>query len=118
MELQEVIRRRAMVRSFSPDPVDPATLERILLGALRSPTAGNSRGTAWVVLEGPDQTSGYFDATVDEEWRQSSRRWSGLRRAPVILLAYASAERYVARYREPDKAVSGLGDGPERWPVP
>jgi nitroreductase len=118
MELHEAIRRRAMVRSFSTDPVDPATLDRLLLGALRSPTAGNSRGTAWVVLEGPDQTSLYFDATVDEEWRRSSPRWDGLRRAPVILLAYASAAQYVARYGEPDKSASGLGDGPERWPVP
>ena len=69
MELQEAIRRRAMVRSFGADPVPPETLDRILRGALRSPTAGNSRGTAWVVLEGPDQTSVYLDATVDEEWR-------------------------------------------------
>jgi nitroreductase len=118
MELQEAIRRRAMVRSFSTEPVDPSTLERILLGALRSPTAGNSRGTAWVVLEGPDQTSLYFDATMDEEWRRSSLRWDGLRRAPVILLSYSSADRYVSRYREADKSVSGLGDGPDQWPVP
>ena len=118
MELREAIRRRAMVRSFSPEPLDPAVVERILLDVLRSPTAGNTGGTAWVVLEGPAQTALYFDATTDEAWRSASGRWAGFRRAPVILLAYASAERYVARYGEPDKADSGLGEGAERWPVP
>ena len=118
VELHEAIRRRAMVRSFSPDPVGPEVLDRILLDALRSPTAGNARGTSWVVLEGAEETSLYFDATVDPEWRRSSARWEGLRRAPVILLAYASADVYVARYGEPDKTGSGLGGGAEHWPVP
>lgn len=118
MELHEAIRRRAMVRSFSTEPVDPAAVDRILLDALRSPTAGNTGGTAWVVLEGPDQTSLYFDAATDEGWRSTSSRWEGLRRAPVVLLAYSSAEMYVARYGEPDKSGSGLGEGTAAWPVP
>jgi nitroreductase len=118
MELHDTIQRRAMVRSFSPDPVDPATVDRIVQDALRSPTAGNTGGTAWVVLEGPEQTSVYFDATTDEEWRRTATRWEGLRRAPVVLLAYSSADLYVARYRDPDKVASGLGEGSERWPVP
>ena len=36
----------------------------------------------------------------------------------MILLAYSSADVYLARYREPDKSGSGLGEGTERWPVP
>ncbi len=118
MELHEAIRRRAMVRSFSTESVDPATIDRILLDALRSPTAGNTGGTAWVVLEGPDQTSLYFDAVTDEGWRSTNRRSEGLLRAPVILLAYSSADLYVARYGEPDKSGSGLGEAADRWPVP
>ncbi len=118
MELREAIRRRAMVRSFHDEPIDPGLVDRIVGDALRSPTAGNTRGTAWVVLEGPAQTSVYFDTTTDARWRQESTRWEGLRRAPVVLLAYASAELYLARYGEPDKAASGLGQGPEHWPVP
>ena len=117
MELHDAIQRRAMVKTLA-EPVDPAVVDSILQDALRSPTAGNTGGTAWVVLEGPAQTSLYFDATTDEEWRRSSRRSDNLRRAPVVLLAYASADLYVARYGEPDKAPSGLGEGAERWPVP
>ena len=77
MELHEAIRRRAMVRSFSSEPVDRRPSNRILVDALRSPTAGNTGGTAWVVLEGPDETSVYFDATTDECWRDASHRWRG-----------------------------------------
>jgi nitroreductase len=119
MELHEAIRRRAMVRSFSPEPLDPALVDRLVDGALRSPTAGNTTGTAWVVLEGAAQTSLYFDATTDEAWRVAHPDWSdGLGRAPVVLLAYASPDAYVSRYAESDKEASGLGDGPEFWPVP
>lgn len=119
MELHEAIRRRAMVRSFSSEPVEPAAVDRLLTAALRSPTAGNTGGTAWVVLEGLDQTAVYFDATTDEEWRTLYQGWSdGLARAPVVLLAYASANAYVARYAEVDKAGAGLGDSPAAWPVP
>jgi nitroreductase len=118
VELHDAIRRRAMVRSFSDEPVDRTIVDRLLEAALRSPTAGNTGGTAWLVLEGPEQTAAYWDAATDEEWRRSARRWDGLRRAPVILLAYASPAAYVARYAEPDKAAAGLGHSEEAWPVP
>jgi len=108
-----------MVRSFSSRPVDRSEVDRILLAALRSPTAGNTKGTAWVVLEGPEQTARYFDATTDETWRNHYKEWSdGLARAPVVLLAYTSPDTYVARYAEVDKAAAGLGDSEAAWPVP
>jgi nitroreductase len=118
MELREALRLRAMVRSLSPDRVDPSVVDRIVDDALRSPTAGNTGGTAWVILEGPEQTAMYWDATTDEEWRSTARRWEGLQRAPVILLAYTSPWAYVARYAEPDKATAGLGASEAQWPVP
>jgi nitroreductase len=119
MELHEAIGGRAMVRSFSTEPVDSAVVDRILLAALRSPTAGNTRGTAWVVLEGPEQTAIYWGVTTDDDWRTRNRtRFDGLRRAPVVLLAYASPGAYVARYARPDKKTSGLGTDPDAWPVP
>ena len=92
----ELLRRARRGGGRRPDP----------RGALRSPTAGNTRGTAWVVLEGPAQTAVYFDATTDEAWRTGHPEWcDGLRRAPVVLLAYTSPEAYVARYAEADKAA-------------
>jgi nitroreductase len=117
MELHEAIRRRAMVRSFAPDGIDRAVVTNILEAALRSPTAGNTGGTAWVALVG-DETAQYWDATTDAAWRAASTRWEGLRRAPVVLLAYASAEAYVARYGEADKTDPLLAADPDLWTVP
>jgi nitroreductase len=118
MELHEAIRRRAMVRSFATDAVDPGLIDTMLEAALRAPSAGNTAGTAWVVLSGSAETAVYWEATTDATWRATSPRAEGLRRAQVILLAYASAEAYVSRYAEPDKADPQLGSTEVAWPVP
>jgi nitroreductase len=118
MEFHEAVRRRAMVRSFAQDAVATGVVEGIVRTALQAPSAGNTGGTAWVVLRGEAETEVYWGATTDSAWREASPRWEGLRRAPVILLAYSSAELYLERYAEPDKAASGLGTGPGVWPVP
>lgn len=119
MELHEAIRRRAMVRSFSAEPLGRDEVDLILKAALRSPTAGNTQGTAWIVLEGADQTALYFDATTDATWRARHKEWSaGLARAPVVLLAYSSPDAYVDRYAEEDKVAGGLGASTSAWPVP
>jgi nitroreductase len=120
MELHDAIRRRAMVRSFATTPVEPTVLGHILEAALRAPTAGNTRGTAWLALVGPEQTAVYWATTTDPAWRsRNAERAEGLRRAPVALLSYCSPAAYVARYGEPDKANDpDLGARPEAWPVP
>jgi hypothetical protein len=121
MELTEVIRRRRIVRSFAPDPLDPDLVDRLLKDALRGPTAGNTRGIAWVVLEGGD-TATYWEHATTEDWRRGSGRYPGLSRAPVIALSLCSPTAYVERYGEPDKATSGLGPadggGEAAWSVP
>jgi nitroreductase len=108
-----------MVRSFSPDRVDRSVLDRILRAALRAPTAGNSGGTAWIVLESTTERAVYWEATTDAAWRRRNpQRYEGLQRAPVVLLAYASPDPYLARYAEADKSGSGLDTGVDEWPVP
>lgn len=134
MDVTEALRKRHMVRSFSDRPLDAGLVGDILTDALRSPTAGNARGTAWLVLEGPGQTATYWSHTTTEEWRRRSRRWPGLSSAPVVALSLASPTAYVLRYGESDKARSGLGPAPVQgtdddgepagpegeaaWPVP
>ncbi len=122
MELAEAIGRRRMIRSFAADPVDRAVIDRILDAALSAPTAGNTHGVAWIVLEG-EETATYWELTTDESWRAPGGRYPHLARAPVVALALCSPAEYIERYSEPDKAGSGLGRGetgdPESaWPVP
>ena len=117
MELGEVVRRRRMVRAFTDEPVDPALVDRLLDMARRAPSAGNSQGWHFVVLEGPEQTARFWDVTLPPE-RRAGFRWPGLLAAPVIVVPLADAAAYVERYAEPDKATSGLGAGADTWPVP
>lgn len=124
MELQEVISHRRMVRSFDRRPIDVALVDRLVTAATRAPSAGNTGGTAWLSLNGPEQTRQYWDHTTTPEWRRCSARWPGLSRAPVILLSLCAPHAYVDRYGKPDKAGSGLGPitrgegGMAAWPVP
>lgn len=107
-----------MTRSFSSAPVDRAAVDQLLADAARAPSAGNTQGTAWVVLEGPAQAAPYWAHATTQEWRQRSPRFPGMARAPVVLLSLASPEAYLRRYREPDKAASDLGRSEDGWPVP
>jgi len=118
-----VLERRHMTRSFSERPIDQGVRDRVLRASLRAPTAGNTRGVAWVVLEGPVETSAYWTETTTDTWRRTSRRYEGLTRAPIVALSLANPEAYVERYGETDKAASGLGPPPlgggaPAWPVP
>lgn len=108
------------MRSFSRSPVDRSVVDSLLEVAARAPSAGNTAGRAFVVLQGPEETGVFWTATTDADWRERSRRWAGLSRAPVVVVVLASPRSYMERYSEPDKVSSGLGvgGGEDAWPVP
>ncbi len=112
----DVVRRRRMTRAFREAPVDRAVLDEIVDLASRAPSAGKTQGWHLIVLEG-DDTALFWDITLPEV-RRDSFRWQQLLGAPIIALPLADAEAYTDRYSEPDKAQTGLGAGPEAWPVP
>jgi nitroreductase len=116
MELSEAVRRRRMTRNFSGQPLPPGWLDSILADALRAPSAGNTQGREFVVLEGPTETRQYWDATTDDAWRSASRRFEGMSRAPVVVLPFVDPDAYLSRYREPDKANDNGGE--VEWVVP
>jgi nitroreductase len=115
-EFGAVVRRRRMCRSFRPDPVAPELLDQLVELASRSPSAGKAQGWHLVVLEGDDTDRFWRHAFPPD--RRGGFRWPGMFAAPVIALAFADAQAYVARYSEPDKASTGLGAGPDAWPTP
>ena len=69
MELRDAIAARRMVRAFEPRPVDPSLIDQLCDLARRAPSAGNTRATSFVVLEGPDQVGRYWDASLPAERR-------------------------------------------------
>lgn len=114
MEFYETLARRKMVRNFTPEPVDPKSLDRILMASTRTPSAGHSQGRDIVVLVG-EETSMYWDACLPDDQRQKFP-WPGLLNAPVLAIPCASKQTYLDRYAEPDKGW--LDKEESRWPVP
>ena len=124
VEFVDVVRARRMTRDFLDDPLDRALVDRLLDLARRAPSAGNSQGWDFVVLEGPEQTSRYWAASLPDP---TGFPWPGLLRAPVLVVPCANAEAYLRRYGEEDKRARraapederrGLGDTEAAWPVP
>ena len=106
-----------MTRAFRDDPLDPAVVDGLLDLARRGPSAGNTGGPEFLVLEGRVQTSTYWDVTLPPS-RRHSFPWPGLLRAPVLIVPWVDPAAYVARYAEPDKLHTGLGEAADDWPVP
>jgi nitroreductase len=50
--------------------------------------------------------------------KRATFRWKQLLDAPVIILPFVDPLAYVARYAEPDKQATGLGEGVHAWPTP
>jgi nitroreductase len=118
MDFGDVIRRRRMVRAFRADPIPSEVLDRVLGAARRAPGAGNSDGTDLLVLDGPEQTGTYWDVTLPDPASRELFGYPQLLDAPVLVLVLADPDAYLRRYSEQDKALTGLGESTDRWPVP
>lgn len=105
-----------MTRAFTSEPLAEGQLDRLVDLASRAPSAGKSQGWHFLVLEGA-ATARYWDIALPAE-KRGSFRWTELLHAPVLGLVLADPQAYVDRYGEPDKAATGLGEGPDAWPTP
>jgi nitroreductase len=117
MEFEQAIRQRRMTRDFDPTPLAPGQLDSLLDLARRVPSAGFSQGFEFLVLEGSEQTSRYWDLALPEA-KRGGFPWPGLLHAPVLVIPLAHSDSYVRRYSEKDKAKTGLGESADAWPVP
>src|SRR3954454_6486116 len=116
VEFQDVVRRRRMVRSFDDRALPRDVVDRILGNGLRAPSAGFTQGWAFLVLEGREETSRFWDATFGSVEARTSFRWQGLFSAPLLIVSLSHKDAYLDRYAEPDK---GHVDRDERrWLVP
>lgn len=116
MELGEVLRRRRMCRNFTDLAVPAETVDRLLDRARRAPSAGNTQGWAFLVLEGRDQVERFWRADANPEWLRDPTL-PGVVRAPVIVIPLFSVRRYLDRYSEPDKIRHGMTTE-AAWPAP
>jgi nitroreductase len=115
VEFREVVRRRRMVRRFDRRPVPPETIDRIVDTGRRAPSAGFSQGLEVLVIDTPATVAEFWEITRDPEfgWDLEDVAVG----PPVIVIPLPDAERYLARYSEPDKIAFGM-DVASTWPVP
>ncbi|WP_369056261.1 nitroreductase family protein [Kineococcus terrestris] len=115
MELSEVLRRRRMVRRYTGEPVAREQLDRVLAAALRAPSAGGSEGRDLLVLHGADRDA-FWELTAPPG---PADAWlTGMRTAPVVVLALSDPGAYAARYARADKrADTRPGRGSASWSV-
>ena len=102
-----------MTREFTAEPIDPALIDDLLDTARRAPSAGFSQGIHFMVLSGT-RCADFWRITGGDEFYADQPE---LMNAPVIVLPFAVAGEYTARYSEPDKIAFGL-DKAENWAVP
>jgi nitroreductase len=113
VEFRQVVRRRAMVREFAPDPIPEDVLDRVLEAGLHAPSAGFAQGLELIVLDRPEQIADFWRIT--DPWARKAPGQPG--DPPVLLLPIANKHTYLERYSEPDKQGLGM-DVEEGWPVP
>lgn len=105
-----------MTRAYTAEPVDSVVVDEILDLARRGPSAGKTDSLQFLVLDGAD-VARYWDTTLPVDKRPSFP-WPQLLDAPVLVIPWVEPGAYVRRYREADKARTGLGDGQDAWSVP
>ena len=113
MELTRAIAARRMIRSMSTQPLAKGQLDQLLDLARRAPAAGNTDAISFLVLDTPDAVAEYWSTTLASP---ATFRWQQLLDAPALVVICTRPDAYAERYREPDKARTGLGSAD--WPVP
>ncbi len=116
MEFSEVVRKRRMVRHFTPEPVAPEVIDRMLDLARHAPSAGFTQGQSFIVVTRPELKQQIAQLCGEDEGYVKAGFHPFISEAPVLVIACTSEAAYHRRYREPDKLKE---DGEEIiWPVP
>lgn len=112
MDFDDVIRRQRSRRSFLPDAVDRAVLDRVFRASQKAPSAGFSQGTGFLVLEG-DDAAFFWDIGFP------NNPMSAEHRSPVVAIPMCNKQAYLDRYAEPDKQRLPVDLSVEAsWPTP
>lgn len=111
MEFNDVVTGRRMTRRFLRDPLPADTVTRLLRNATRGPSAGNSQGFAFLVLQATGDRDRFWQVLAP-----AMPVVETVKDAPLLVVPMSSKQVYLDRYAKPDK---GWPDRDEhRWTVP
>lgn len=115
VEFRDILAQRRMHRSFTGEPVDPASVGRIARTIRHAPSGGFSQGQSIVVVTERSTRAAIAQAFGDEHYSTGGRNF--IADAPVHMVVSANEAHYHARYTEPDK-LAATGGVEVTWPVP
>jgi nitroreductase len=113
----ETLNKRRSCRSFLDCKPPEGLILDLIDKARRAPTAGNSQGVEFLVLDEKPLVDDFWDVSFSKK-DKSSFPFPGLFRAPVLVIPFGVPSLYVDRYREADKNYTNLGKDIKEWKVP
>jgi nitroreductase len=113
-EFRDLLKRRRMVRSYLPDPIDDDVIDRIVGVVRRAPSGGFSQGHRLVVVTDPGTRKELARLAGEDEYvAMGMPPWISV--APVHVVVGTREASYHERYQKDDKLI----DGEEvTWPAP
>ncbi len=113
MDVFEAIKNRRSIRRYKPDPVDDATVYKVLEAAHWAPSWGNTQCWRFIVVRDPQIKTAIADSLmkikIDNEWVENAA-CTAIKRAPVLIVICAECGK--AGYA-PDGAM--VTDKGEYW---
>jgi len=115
MEFQTVVDHRRMIRSYDSDkPVPQELVDKITRNGLHAPSAGFSQGSAYLVLNTPEDIARFRKAATPPEGPEN---WFAAQvQAPLVIVVLSNKDAYLDRYAQPDKGFTDRSDA--WWPSP
>ena len=113
----ETLNRRKSCRSFLDCKLPDGLILDLIDKARRTPTAGNSQGVEFLVLDEKSLVEDFWRVSFSEK-DKSTFSFPGLLRAPVLVIPFGVPSRYIERYKENDKNYTNLGEDTKEWKVP
>lgn len=84
-----VVKRRAMIRAYTKDPVPEEKIQRLLAYAVRAPSAGNLQPWEFIIVRDP---------AIKERLTEAALGQTSVAMAPVIIATCANVQRASSRY--------------------
>jgi nitroreductase len=102
MNLNTVLRKRRMIRSFKPKPVEKEKIWRIIKKANRSPSAGHLEPQEFIIIT---------DGEVKQRLGAAALNQMLIAEAPIVIVVGADSRRNVQRYGERGRRFYCTVDG-------
>jgi len=101
MEFEDLVRERAMMRAFRPDPVPEELIQKLLRSAVRAPSAGNLQAWEFIVVQEPERKRRLAEAALGQMF---------VAEAPVVIVTCRNMERNARRYGDRGRHFYNLID--------